>query len=166
MAQRYADEHFGVLDCDIDVLRTLIGGWGTDFQQSGVLIRPAAIAMIGAYLDTGYDVILPQMLLDPRELARFEACAVDAGAEFVERFLMDDAELAVARFSRRGASMPANAWHAQVRVIVAANGGDDYVRSCHDVLTRLIGERPNARVLTSVEGALDASYEALDDSLR
>ena len=89
LARRYAAEHPGVLNCDIDVLRTLIGGWESDFGEAGALIRPAALAMIEAYLANGHDVVLPQMLIDPTELARFEACAIRVGAQFVERVLMD-----------------------------------------------------------------------------
>ena len=46
LARRFADEHPGVLNCDVDVLRTLIGGWERDFERAGSLIRPAALAMI------------------------------------------------------------------------------------------------------------------------
>lgn len=35
IARRYADEHPGVLNCDIDFLRTLIGGWSVDFLRAG-----------------------------------------------------------------------------------------------------------------------------------
>lgn len=64
LARRYVADHRGVLNCDVDVLRTLIGGWQSDFQAAGALIRPAALAMIRAYLDNGHDVVLPQMMLD------------------------------------------------------------------------------------------------------
>lgn len=165
IARRYVDEHPGVLNCDIDVLRTLIGGWEADFAGAGALIRPAALAMIEAYLRNGHDVVLPQMLFDPGELARFEGCAVAAGAEFVERFLMDDREAAVARFNRRGASTPSDPWHQQVRAIVAANGGDDELTRCHDELGRLLAQRPDAVVVTSVEDDIAATYEGLLDSL-
>jgi 2-phosphoglycerate kinase len=40
LARRYADDHPGVLDCDIDVVRCLIGGWREDFGRAGALIRP------------------------------------------------------------------------------------------------------------------------------
>ena len=165
VARRYVNEHQGVLNCDIDVLRTLIGRWAEDFGMAGELIRPAALAMIEAYLLSGHDVVLPQMLLDPQELARFEACAHNAGAEFVERFLMDDLERSVARFSRRGASAPSDPWHSQVQAIVAANGGDEELARCHSALHRLLVARPDARVISSVEGATDATYQQLLDSL-
>jgi hypothetical protein len=126
--------------------RPLIGGWEANFAGAGALIRPAALAMIDAYLRSGNDVVLPQMLIDPGELARFEGCAVNAGAEFVERFLMDDREAAAARFNRRGASTPDDPWHQQVRAIVAANGGADELTRCHDALVRLVAQRPDAVV--------------------
>lgn len=154
-----------MLGCDIDVLRTFIGGWSDDFGRAGHLVRPAALAMIGAYLASGHDVVLPQMLVDPREVARFEACAVDAGADFVEVFLMDDLDSAVARFGRRGEGEPADPWHRQVREIVDAEGGDRELERCHAGLVRLLAERPSAVVVPSVEGQPDATYAALLDTL-
>jgi hypothetical protein len=82
LARRSVEAHPGVLNCDIDVLRTFIGGWEDDFGGAGALIRPAALAMIAAYLANGRDVVLPQMLIDLTELARFESCATGVGALF------------------------------------------------------------------------------------
>jgi hypothetical protein len=121
--------------------------------------------MIGAYLANGHDVVLPQMLVDPIELARFEACAVDVGAQFVERFLMDTPAAPVARFHRRGASEAEEVWHDQVRAIVAANGGDDALTRYHAALERLLPERPNAVVIVSAENATGETYSSLRASL-
>lgn len=165
LARRYVEEHPGVLNCDIDLLRTFIGGWETSFAEAGNLVRPAALAMIEAYLASGHDVVLPQMLTNPAELARFEACATRAGAAFVERVLMDEEAAAVARFHGRGGSEPDDPWHAQVRDIVAASGGDALLARYHRALTSLVAERPDARVVVSVEGAPDETYRALLDSL-
>lgn len=166
LARRYVDAYPGVLNCDIDVLRSLIGGWERDFGAAGALIRPAALAMIEAYLANGNDVILPQMLLDPGELTRFEACATRAGAEFIERFLMDSRDSTVARFHRRGTSGDeANPWHAQVRAIVATNGGDAALARCHAALESLSVERANAVKIMTVEGEIEESYRALLNSM-
>ena len=165
LARRYAAAHPGVLNCDVDVLRTLIGGWDSDFDGAGALIRPAALAMIEAYLAHGRDVVLPQMLIDPAELARFEASATTVGAQFVERFLMDTPAATVARFHRRGAAETENPWHDQVRAIVAANGGDDALTGCHAALERLLRERPNAVVIVGAEGAVEETYRSLVTSL-
>lgn len=165
LARRYVAEHLGVLNCDIDVLRTLIGGWEESFAEAGGLIRPAALAMIGAYLGSGHDVVLPQMLTDPAELDRFEACAARAGADFVERVLMDEVGSAVARFHRRGADGTSDPWHAQVRAIVADTGGDDLLARYHRALTLVVETRPGARVVASVEGDPEGTYRALLASL-
>jgi predicted kinase len=161
LARRYVAEHPSVLNCDVDVLRTLIGGWQSDFQKAGALIRPAALAMIQAYLDNGYDVVLPQMLLDPDELARFHTCATDVGAEFVECVLMDRADTAVERFYRRGATDPDDPWHSQVRAIVADEGGDDVLQRNHAALETLLEGRPDAILINSVDGDVEQTYRAL-----
>lgn len=101
------------------------------------------------------------MLVDPAELARFEACAARADARFVERCLMDDVERAVARFERRGETDPDDPWHAHVRTIVAANGGDQALRRCHSALQRLLEQRPDAVLVPCIDGAVDATYERL-----
>lgn len=165
LARRYAAEHPGVLNCDIDVLRTLIGGWDSDFAEAGALIRPAALAMIEAYLANGHDVVLPQMFVDANELARFEACAVRAGSQFTERVLMDTPAASVARFHRRGSSEAADPWHDQVRAIVAAGGGDDTLTRFHAALERLLADRPHAVVVLSTDGAVDETYRSLVESL-
>ena len=165
LARRYVAEHPGVLNCDIDVLRTLIGGWEANFGEAGSLIRPAALAMIGAYLANGHDVVLPQLLIDPTELARFEACALDVDAQFVERVIMDDAGSSVVRFHRRGESQADDPWHDQVRAIVASEGGDEMLTQCHAALERLRRQRPNAVLITSADGAVNETYAALLQSL-
>jgi hypothetical protein len=105
------------------------------------------------------------MLVNPAELARFEACAVEAGGRFVERFLMDDVDRAVARFGRRGEGDPDDPWHAQVRAIVAANGGDEALVGYHGALQQLLAQRPSAVVVPSTEAAVDDTYRRLVASL-
>lgn len=165
LARRYVAEHPGGLNCDIDVLRTLIGGWDSDFAGAGALVRPAALAMIAAYLESGHDVVLPQLLVAPAELARFEACATGVGAQFVERVLMDGRDASVARFHRRGRSGEENPWHDQVRAVVAASGGDQVLADFHAGLEQLVSERPYAGLIPCVEGAVDQTYRELVASL-
>ncbi|NUR07646.1 MAG: AAA family ATPase [Nocardioidaceae bacterium] len=165
LARWYVEDHPGVLNCDVDVLRTLIGGWQSDFPRAGALIRPAALAMIQAYLGEGHDVVFPQMLIDPAELARFEESATNVGAQYVERVLMDTADATVARFHRRGRSGPDDPWHDQVRRIVADQGGDALLAQKHAALERLLAERPHAVLITSSEGAIEETYRSLVASL-
>lgn len=164
IARRYIAEHPGVLNCDVDVLRTMIGGWERDFVGAGALIRPVALAMIPAYLSNDRDVVLPQMLVRLEELQRFESAALSAGAEFVELMLMDERDEAVARFYRRGAG-ETDAWHAQVREIVGANGGERALADYHDGLRALRAHRPSAIIVNSVEGQVDETYRAVLEAL-
>jgi predicted kinase len=165
MARRFVAEHPGVLNCDIDVLRTLVGGWSENFGLAGSLIRPAALAMTEAYLASGHDVVLPQLIANPVELARFEKCAHTSGARFVERFLMTDLEQALGRFNNRGEGEPADPWHDQVRAIVAREGGDEVLVQYHSALGRLIAARPDAVVIQTSDGAVDETYQRLINSL-
>lgn len=161
LARRYVDEHPGVLNCDVDVLRTLVGGWRTDFDAAGALIRTAALAMIESYLRHGHDVVFPQLLVDRAELARFEQAATDAGAQFLERTLMDTRTMSVARFHRRGACEPDDAWHDHVRAIVTSLGGDTLLEQTYTALERVLADRPGAVVVPSAEGDVEGTYRAL-----
>jgi hypothetical protein len=165
IARRYVEDHPGALNCDIDVLRTLIGGWSTDFLKAGSLIRPAALAMIEGYLGNGEDVVLPQLLIDPAEIALFEACAVRANAQFVELLLMDDPERSIARFKSRASDDSNDPWHSQVQTIVAAQGGDDALRTWHSALEALTDQRPDMTVVESSEGDIEVTYQRVLASL-
>ena len=165
LARMFVDAHPGVLNCDVDILRTLIGGWQEDFAGAGALIRPAALAMIEAYLRSGHDVVFPQMLFNPFELARFEESATNAGAQFIERMLMDTPSASVARFHRRGDSGPDDPWHDHVRAIVADLGGDSVLADNHAALELLLAERPAAVVVNSSEGEIEQTYRSLIDTL-
>ncbi len=155
----------GTLNLDIDQLRTFIGGWATDFGHAGELIRPAAIAMMAAYLEQGRDVVMPQMILSAVELDKFEAAARAAGAERVEVFLMADAEGSFDRFRDRGSDGSVSIWHDQVRGIVAANGGELYLRDCHARLVELIRERPGSIVIVSDVGRTEETFDAVRSAI-
>ena len=103
IARRYAADRPGTLVCDIDLLRTLVSGWESDFSRAGTLIRPAALGLIRAYLAESGDVVLPQLLSRVTELERFERAAVAAGAAFVEVMIIDEAYDADRRLRARAA---------------------------------------------------------------
>lgn len=158
IATRWATEHPGVLRCDIDVLRGLVGG--VDLQRAGELVRPAALAMITAYLGSGHDVVLPQMLMRVGEIERFERAATVAGARFVEVLLMDAEQASIDRFHRRGGPDP-DGWHARVRAQVAAEGGDARLADCHRRLLQVAAARASTAVVDSVEGDPAGTHRAV-----
>lgn len=159
IARRYAAEHPGTLMCDIDVLRTFIGGWRDDFEAAGGRIRPAALGMITWYLRESGDVVLPQLLSRVSELEKFERAALDGGAEFVEVMLEADTDDAVRRFHRRDDGT--DPWHPIVRSLVAEAGGDDVLRDYAVRLRGLVARRPRTKVVPSVADATDETYAAV-----
>lgn len=163
LARRYADDHPGVLCWDVDVVRTLVGGWSHDYAGAGALVRPLALAGIRAWLDEGRDVVLPQLLADPVEHARFRAAATDVGADPVHVLLTDEVEAAVERFHLR------TAWGVDPHAGVAARavddaGGDELLRDYHQRLTALAGSTPTT-MLHSRAGDVEGTYAALRDVL-
>ena len=102
LARRYVDEHAGVLNLDVDVLRGLIGGWRERFAEVAEIVRPLALRMAGEHLRGGRDVVVPQYLARLAEIERFEAVARENGAGFVEIMVLDTRRRSVERFARRG----------------------------------------------------------------
>jgi predicted kinase len=158
LARRYVDLHPGVMNCDVDVLRTLIGGWQQDFGGAGALIRPAALALISAYLGNGHDVVLPQMLVRPTELAKFRDAAIRSGADYIHCMLFDAREESVARFHRR---VIVDELQEGIRATVAAEGGDAELARLHDALVALTAEIDGTIVVNSIENDVDDTYRAL-----
>jgi predicted kinase len=125
LARRYGEEHPGVLVCDVDVLRTMIAGWEHD-PDAAARSRTTALAMITAYLGTGYDVVLPQLVAREEQLMRFTVAAEAAGAEHVHVMLVTDLDTVLRRFQKRAGQDP-DAWTAFATAEWEARGGDDAV---------------------------------------
>ena len=158
LAARYADDHPGTLCCDIDLLRTLVGGWRDDWAATGAVVRPVALSMISAHLAGGRDVVLPQLIANAAELARFARAASEVGAQTVLIFL--DAPDEALR--RRWRCRPdGNAWTARSVAIIEAEGGDEVVEGHARRVRALAAGRPDAHVLEAPDGDVDATYAAL-----
>ena len=158
IAARYAADHPGVLNCDIDVLRTLVGGWQDDFIGAGGRIRSAALALMTAYLRGGDDVVLPQLVARVTEVERFERAAIEADATFVEVLLTDDVEASVARFNARSTT---GELQRVTHGIVSADGGDDGLRRMHAALLEVVEARPATQLISTTGGDVDGSYAAV-----
>lgn len=158
IARRYAASHPGTLVCDIDVLRTFVGGWEADFASAGRLIRPAALGLVRAYVAESGDVVLPQLLSRLSELERFERAALDAGAAFVEVMLTGDAYAATRRVRAR-AGRPGS-WERAVRDV-----GEKTLAGYRRGLGEVLGSRPATRVVTVTDGDVEATYASLRAAL-
>ena len=157
LARRWAAEHPGTLDLDIDVLRTLVGGWQQDFAGAGGMIRPVALAALSAHLAEGRDVVLPQLIARPSELERFRAAAGEA--DYVHVLLTAPRTALEERLAARLCS--GDAVEATVAAVLLAAGGRAQLDRFEDLLRVLVAGDPAGRVVETVDGDPDATYAAL-----
>ncbi|MBC2934512.1 AAA family ATPase [Nocardioides sp. zg-1228] len=113
----------GTLVCDIDELRSWVSGWGDDFVGTGEAVRSSALALLTAYLRTGRDVVLPQLIVTPAQAERFEAAAAAAGAAYAGVVLDVAPDVLLARLRGR----PRTAVNVVVSRIIEERGGDELV---------------------------------------
>jgi predicted ABC-type ATPase len=112
LAERCRADHPGVLCCDPDRLRSMIGG---DQRESAESVRKLALAMAAAHLRTGHDVVLPQLVADQGQLERFAAAAEEGGGELVMVMLVDDLPDTGAGYARRLEEIAVQSRCAEIR---------------------------------------------------
>jgi hypothetical protein len=163
LAQRYVDEHPGVLNLEIDTVVSLIGGWRDDFF--GVLppARGIAIAMAEAHLSGGKDVVMPQLVVSVPEAERFEAAAHRAGGEYIEIVLTVEPAEQIRRF---GSKSQAGHTNAYIQGFVADRGGDEMLRRIHGHVDEYTAHRPAAIRVSTTGLDVTESYAKVLDVLR
>lgn len=137
LARAHAAARPGTLVCDIDELRSWVSGWDEDFAGTGEAVRSSALALITAYLRSGGDVVLPQLIVTPTQIDRFEAAAAEAGASYVGVVL----SLAPQKLLDRLHAREETPVTAVISRIIAERGGDDLVVRAGAQLLELAGER-------------------------
>ena len=123
LARAHAAAHPGTLLVDIDELRSWVSGWEDDFVGTGEAVRSSALALMTAYLRTGRDVVLPQLIGAPAQADRFVAAADEAGATYVGVVLDAAPDVVLHRLHHREDS-PVT---AVISRIIEERGGDDLV---------------------------------------
>jgi len=137
LARAHAAAHPGTLVCDIDDLRSWVSGWADDFTGTGEAVRASALALITAYLRTGGDVVLPQLIVTPAQLDRFEAAAADAGATYVGVVLTLEPDVLLARLRARAVTPVTEV----VSRIIEERGGEALVLEGRSQLLAIAGDR-------------------------
>jgi len=153
LARRYADEHPLTVAVDIDLVRSLVGGWREHATDAGMLARRMALAMIGAALADGRDVVVPQLLGRPDFVATLAALASDLSVPFVEIVITTPAGTAERRFRARSA---ATAHDHQVAV--ADRDPAELVAGYEAAIRAVADGRPQTIMIDNPDGAEDAAY--------
>src|SRR4051812_13708305 len=160
LAQRFVDGHPLSLDLDLDRVRRMLGGWVHQPVEAGLLARAMTLEMARVHLGAGHDVIIPQYLGRPQFIQQAEQVAVDVGTPFVEFVLMDSRDSAVRRFLDRTASAT-NGAHAEAGALMEQFGGRPALEAMYDRLLLVLSHRPDAQVIQSRDGEIDAAYREL-----
>ena len=158
LAQRYAEDHHGVLNLDIDIVVSLIGGWRDDFFAVLPAARRIASAMADAHLRDGRDVVLPQLVTNLDEVARFETTTKLAGAEYVEIALTVGLTEQVRRFRLKSNRSEVN---AEVDRVVTAHGGRDFLERVRGHFDAYMAQRPQSLGLVTTGADAGESYARL-----
>lgn len=160
LARRFADEHPLALALDLDVVRGMLGRWRDQPVEAGLRARALTLAMAREQLSAGHDVVIPQYLGRPEFIAQAEQLAADVGVAFCEFVLMTGRDDAVRRFRER-TSAAATPAHVEAGELMASFGGQAALEAMYDRLLLVLSHRPQARVIQSREGELDAAYAEL-----
>lgn len=152
LARRYVEDHPLALNLDIDQVRGLLGRWPTNPEQAGLLARELALAMARTHLRAGHDVVIPQYLGRLPFLHQLDQLAAATGVPLREFVLLDTRENSLRRWTDRETLIPAPAAEATDATQVAA---------MYDRLLALIPHRPDAVVIRTDGGKIDAAYRDL-----
>jgi predicted kinase len=161
LARRYADDHALSLVVEIDAIRTQLGGWQTH-EESRLIARDLAVALVRAHLAAGHDVVVPQYLGRPEFRDELRRVAGETGARMVEVILTDDPERIASRFrERRAEHSRAGTQHPEGDLADAAV--EEEVRAADDGL--VAGAAVRAAPVISAHGGPDATYRSLLDAV-
>lgn len=158
MARRYADTHPLTLALEIDGIRSMLGSWLEEPKRSGFAARRVAIAAAEAHLESGYDVIVPQLLTRREFVEELQRTAEGVGAAFVEITLMDERDAVVERAERR--EVLDGGFDATA---LAAKQGHS-LGDAYDWFAEALAARPDAVVIDAA--SLDGAYDELVRVLR
>lgn len=153
LAQLYVDEHPLALKLDIDELCAQIGQWRDQAPESRRLSKDLAEIMTKTYLNSGHDVVIPQIFRQTKWLEALEKVASDTGAEFYEILLDVERDEAIRRFEVRGGVRSGG--------LIDRGGGIVKVEAMYDEMAETARARPSTKCLIPQFGDIDATYKAL-----
>ncbi len=156
LARRYADDHAFALALDIDQVRRMLGRWREDTGTAGLLARSVALAATRAHLESGHDVVVPQLVGRVEFIEQLAATAAASEAGFCEVYLVDQGASLVRRFAER-TRIAADPTHVDAGEMLTEAGLVEYV----DRITALIPRRPDALTVEAVPGDIEGTYRRL-----
>lgn len=153
IAERYLADHALTLAVNRDAIMSMIGEWLTHEDEARPYVFKLVKAMIATHLTAGRDVLLPYLLLDPKEAEEFEAIARENEAEFIELFLeVSGEEEAVQVALDRGV------WGEGADLIT--NDSIPVVRDLYKRMEQALETRPKTVRIPAPRGEVEKTYES------
>jgi predicted kinase len=158
LARRYVADHPLALCLDVDRLRAMVGRWQDDMHAAGLLARASALAAARVHLESGHDVVVPQLLAAAQFLEQLEELAGESGAEFRVIALTDSKENSLRRFAERhrlaaDPSGPAGSDHS--------SSSDEELSALYDGVMTFLATRTAAIIVPVVDGGIEPTYRDL-----
>jgi predicted kinase len=153
LARRYADDHPLTLNLEIDGIRGMLGSWLEEWERSGPQARRLALALARTHLESGHDVIVPQLLTRREFVDGLQALTENVGATFHEITLLDAKDGVLKRLESR--SEPSGAFSA--RALVEKQGNS--LEQAYDHFVEALRDRPDAVVIRAT--SVDEAYASL-----
>jgi len=159
LARRYTDDHPLALGLDIDVVRSLLGGWLDHAEAAGLAARALALQMMRTHLRAGHDVVVPQFLARPQLAEQMEDLAFAEQDTFVEIVLDLGPEQMLERFERRTVEGE-RIEHRDADALLRRGTGSQDLLTMRERMVSMVANRPRAQWIPSREGDLDGTYRA------
>lgn len=160
LARRFVEDHPLALALDIDILRGMLGQWLDHSTEAGIAAREMALAAAKVRLLHGFDVVIPQFLGRLEFVEQLEELASETGSEFVEIALLSDPADAAQRFTSRSKASTTTE-HRDAAVLVERQGGIEAFGEMYERLLELIASRPQAKVVETIDGEIEQTYQRL-----
>lgn len=162
LARRYVNDHPGTLALDLDVLTGLIGGWRHDFTAALGCAREHARTLATRHLESGRDVVFPQLVTSHDRTPGFEGVARDAGAAYVEVALLIDHDEHLRRLHDK---RPVSEVEAMIQERLE-DPQSDLIERIRRHLDEYLEERPATIRIDTTGLPEDATYARLLEVLR
>ncbi len=160
LAVKYAEGHPLTLKLDIDELRGRISHFREEKEISGTLSKKMAGEMARIHLQAGYDVIVSQIFTQRDPLENLETIANECGAHFYEILLSISKENSIKRFITRGKLEGYKDGFRPGGLVTLGGKEKKLEQMYHDMMT-LVSQRSNVKILTSLEGDIEGTYQQL-----
>lgn len=154
IAKKYVENHPLSLNIEGDEIIAMIGEWKNHYDEARKCVFPHTKAMIDTHLGLGYDVVVPYLLVNAKEVEEFEKIARKHDARFFEIMLYAEKKDAINKLLKRGK------W-GEDGLPKISKEELPHIEDLYDRMERATAKRKNTLTLEIEEGDVEGTYEQL-----